>query len=67
MALVAELDDVGLVELPCVGWSVFEVITAVLSFYDYAVINWEDLGVGVVFFDVGIGLGAALLEIGIED
>lgn len=67
MALVAELDDVGLVELPCVGWSVFKVITAVLSFHDYAVIDWKDLGVGGVFFDVGIGLGTALLEIGIED
>ena len=67
MALVAEGDDVGLGELPCVGWSVFEVITAVLSFHYYTVIDWEDLGVGAVFFDVGIGLRATLLEIGIED
>ena len=67
MALIADLDDVGLIELPCVGWSVFEIITAVLSFHNYAVIDWEDLGVCIVFFDVGIGLGTALLEIGIED
>lgn len=67
VALIAEGDDVGLVELPCVGWSVFEIITAVLSFHYYTVVNREDLGIGVVFFDVGIGLCATLPEIGIED
>lgn len=63
VAVIAQADDVGLGELPCVVGSVFEIVATIGAFGDYAVVDGEDAGVGAGVLGYGIRFRAAILKI----